>query len=284
MIVAIPRVPTCISTDIPPSERFPMAETLPSFENPPVNEVVMGVQFDALHGLLSPHIGKFWSVVEHDYPNCTDNPPILSQIEDFNTMQLVSQHTISLGPKPDLPRVFLEDDKGHWLIQIQRDRFLHNWRIITDESEYPRYPEVCRRFFEQWEQFRTFVEENKIGAIRIVQLEITYSNRIPLPSSKANQVFRDIRWQDDKRALSPPESLNFSCSFKSQKQPKRLRTTIKPAFRDNQEEMRFELTVRGHLAERESTEDWFAEGRRWIVQAFADLTTSEWHTKWGRTQ
>ncbi|MFQ5734475.1 MAG: hypothetical protein ACE5KM_21275, partial [Planctomycetaceae bacterium] len=54
---------------------------------------------------------------------------------------------LEISQIPDLPRVFFEDESGNWLIQIQRDRFLHNWRVSTDESEYPRYPEVSRRFF-----------------------------------------------------------------------------------------------------------------------------------------
>ena len=161
-----------------------MADNLPSFDRPPVNEVVMGVQFGTLDGLLAPHVGKFWATVESEYPRCSDNPPIIAILENFEKPGAVMRlrHSFTLSPTPDLPRIFLEDASGQWLIQIQRDRFLHNWRVGEDESEYPRYPEVKRRFFEQWARFQQFVQQNELGTIQITQLEITYLNRIPLAS------------------------------------------------------------------------------------------------------
>ena len=259
-----------------------MTDTLPSFEKPPVNEVVMGVQFDSLEGLLAPHLGKFWALVQSDYPSCSENPPIIPQIEDFGSQGAVRQGQISFELRPDLPRVFFEDLSGQWLIQIQRDRFLHNWRVARNGAEYPRYPEVSTRFFKQWERFRGFVTESNLGTIRINQLEITYLNRIPLASSKLSDAFPDFHWRDQKRFLSRPEAMNVSCSFKSEGTPKRLRATIKPAIQQDQHELLFELTVRGSLHAQELPIDWFAEGRAWIVKAFADLTSPEWHTKWKR--
>jgi len=35
-------------------------ETLPTFENPPVVETVMSVQFDPLSKLTDAHLGGFW--------------------------------------------------------------------------------------------------------------------------------------------------------------------------------------------------------------------------------
>lgn len=243
----------------------------------------MGVQFESLDKLLAPHVGKFWAIVETDYPQCSENPPITPHVEDFAKPGGVVGQRMVISPKPDLPRVFLHDPSGHWLIQIQRDRFLHNWRIVSNTSEYPRYPVVSQRFFDQWSKYQEFVTKNELGTIRITQLEITYLNRIPLASSRLGEVFPDCRWRHEQRILCGPESMEVSCSFKSESEPKRLRVTIRPGIQQDQQEMLFELTVRGSLDDEETLDEWFSAGREWIVKAFADLTSEEWHVKWRRT-
>lgn len=243
----------------------------------------MGVQFEPIRGLLAPYLGKFWSLVESDYPKCRENPPIVPQIEDLDKPHALKRMGIEISPSPDLPRVFLEDEAGNWLIQIQRDRFLHNWRVASEESEYPRYPEVRKRFLEQWQRFTSFLDTSDLGAPRVNQLEITYFNRIPLGSSRITEVFPDVAWRSSERVLSTPEAVEVAFSFRSEKIPKRLRATIRPSMPEGKPEMRFELTVRGMQREQESLEEWFDAGRVWIVTAFADLTSPEWHEKWGRT-
>jgi uncharacterized protein (TIGR04255 family) len=47
---------------------------LPDFEHPPVTEVVIGLQFDALPGLSSAWIGELWSAFRDRYPITVDQP------------------------------------------------------------------------------------------------------------------------------------------------------------------------------------------------------------------
>lgn len=260
-----------------------MPPDLPSFEHPPVVEVVMGVQFQRLDALLAPHLGKFWTMIDTEYPECRENPPIIPQIEDFSQPGAIQRGQFELSNSPDLPRVFFEDGSGRWLIQVQRDRFLHNWRSGTDQVEYPRYPEVSRRFFKQWETFQAFANDIGLESIQIVQLEITYLNQVPIASAQLGEVFPDFSWRDGNRILPRPESCTVFCSFMGKDGLKRLRVSVQPVLHEGQQQLRFELTVRGTRREDESLEKWFADGRAWIVTAFADLTSPEWHDKWGRT-
>ncbi|GAG78987.1 unnamed protein product, partial [marine sediment metagenome] len=41
---------------------------LPSYKNPPVNEVVCGLRFDTPDKLRIPHIGFLWDKFRADYP------------------------------------------------------------------------------------------------------------------------------------------------------------------------------------------------------------------------
>lgn len=242
----------------------------------------MGVQFDPLGGLLVPHLGKFWTSIEGEYPRCSENPPLVAQKENFDQPGALQQ-SFTFGAIGDFPRIFFEDSTGNWLIQIQRDRFLHNWRDPKDDTEYPRFPKVRERFFAAWGSFGDFILDNNLGKISVNQLEITYLNRIPLAASRIGEVFLDVQWRETSRFLPQPELMDLSCSFKIPDKFKRLRTSIKPTVYQDKPSMLFELTVRGGLRADESLVEWFDEGRSWIVKAFADLTSAEWHAEWGKT-
>lgn len=264
---------------------LPILESeLPGFENPPVIEVVMGVQFQSLTKLYAPHTGLFWSKVRSTYPICRENPPIIPRIEDFQRPGGLRQTKVGLSALPSLSRVFFERLDGEWLIQLQRDRFLHNWRSRPSTPDYPRYPVVRKEFFEQWDNFQQFVAENELGEINITQLEITYLNHIAVSASDFVDVFSDFGWLTGKRLLGKPESISVSCSFRSPNSSSRLRVEIRPGKHEEKGDiLLFELTVRGVQGE-QSIKNWFDQGRAWIVNAFADLTNESWHKKWGKTE
>ena len=151
---------------------------LPSFNSPPVVEVVMGVQFQPLKQFLVPHLGLFWQTVRSEYSSCSENPLVTPQLEDLGSPGALKDMKVQLMAVPPLPRVFFEDASGQWLIQLQRDRFLHNWRCGAGTADYPRYPAVREKFFSQWSSFQQFAADNELGDINVTQLEITYLNHI----------------------------------------------------------------------------------------------------------
>ena len=246
----------------------------------------MGVQFRALE-LSAPYFGLFWETVRSTYPDCSENPPIQPQVEVLTRPGVLRDLKVGLSQVPPLPRVFFVGEPGNWLIQLQRDRFLHNWRSLSVDDEYPRYPAVRERFFEQWANFRRFVSDHEgLGDININQLEITYLNHIApwTDDSDLGEVFPDFQWRKGDRLLGKPESCNISCSFTSNDKRARLRAAIRPGIhKEKGKILLFDLTVRG-APEDDDLENWFDQGRRWIVTAFADLTSEAWHKKWGRRQ
>jgi uncharacterized protein (TIGR04255 family) len=182
--------------------------------------------------------------------------------------------------------VFFECADGPWLIQVQRDRFLHNWRYYSGKEVYPRYPTVRKAFLDQWSHFSGFVDTNNLGPINVTQLEITYLNHIVpwTDDSELGEVFPDFRWRSGARLLDKPETCRVALSFVSSDKSSRLRATIRPGVHQEKGKvLLFELTVRG-VAKPGEFDAWFDAGRQWIVTAFADLTSDEWHRKWGRTQ
>ena len=52
---------------------------LPSYKNPPVDEVVCGCQFQPLGRFKLPHLGLFWEKFRREFPTTEHAPPLVSE-------------------------------------------------------------------------------------------------------------------------------------------------------------------------------------------------------------
>lgn len=264
---------------------------LPDFSNPPVIEVVYGIQFEPI-GFRSPIIGLFWQSIRSDYPMFQEMPVLEPAIETFGLDTSNKQGEIQLLPGPPIPRLFFIDKTGHWVLQLQNDRLLHNWRKVDGEGIYPRFGEASKRFFDAWERLRLFCKKEQFSLPVMNQLELTYINHIPIaenvdPFKEANTVFPDMRWRENHSFLPAPETLVWKTSFVLPDRQGRLHVSLRHALRrkDNLPVLLFELTVRGmpHTESDVGVKQWFASAREWIVRGFADLTEeSVQRERWGR--
>src|SRR2546422_10783360 len=119
-----------------------MKTELPDYDNPPVNEVVCGIQFKMLEDLRIPHFGLFWERCNTEYPTCQEVAPLLPVIERLGDEDVEIQPPTELP----LPRVWFLNAEDTGIIQLQRDRFLHNWKKGKPTDAYPRYPVVIDLF------------------------------------------------------------------------------------------------------------------------------------------
>src|SRR6266436_4453020 len=99
---------------------------LPEYDNPPVNEVVCGILFKRIDGFLNPYLGLLWEQYKPEYSECLEVVPLIPVIESFDTPS-PSEPQLDLEA-PLLPRTWFVHANGNGVIQVQRDRFLHNWR------------------------------------------------------------------------------------------------------------------------------------------------------------
>ena len=262
---------------------------LPSFENPPVIEVVCGVQFASLAKLYIPHFGELWKRFP-DYTDCSEAPTLLPTIERFDVPSSLDVQGLAEIP---LPRVWFTQRDENGLIQVQRDRFLHNWRKVRPTDEYPRYGRVKKLFQEHLSTFEKFLSDLNIGTLVPRQYEMTYVNHILKGEgwedlADLGRVFPDFLWNlRDDRFLNVPDGHNYRVNFLFPDKTSRLYATIRSAERrpDKHPLLLFELTVRGLPvdASREAMWKWFDVAREWIVRGFADLSGEEIQQKvWRR--
>lgn len=251
----------------------------PSFDNPPVVEVVCGVQFRTLDRLLAGHIGTFWDKVRDDYPICHDHPPLAPVIEQFEPPKGVG---FEVSNVPPLPRTWFEHKNKTGIIQLQRDRFHHNWRKVGSENEYPRYEEVIQQFKRSLESFEVFLHDNELGELKPTQYELTYVNHIPSGRgwesfADLSQLFPDFSWRlGEERFLPNPEAVNWKTAFRLPDNTGRLHVTMRlsPAPPSADEIFFLEITARGFKPGNGHEEmwKWFDNAHSWIVRGFEDLT------------
>lgn len=274
-----------------------MSETkdpLPEFSKPPVSEVALSVEFEPLPNWRSPHAGLYWGLINSQYPNTEVQPPLPSQIEKFDeqTVQVPTVRVELLNP--DISRFWFLADPANWLIQVQRDRFVMNWRKVSGEEIYPRYEAELRpRFQRELAQFKQFVEKHHIGQMVVRQCEITYVNDIARGEgwdvfSNSLALFAPL-WSCGSDGFLPlPETLTVSGSFRMPEERGRLHFSTQHLRRqiDQREVVQLRLTGRGQP---DSPDElgvlrWMDFGREWVVRGFADLTSRKAHELWKRTR
>lgn len=268
------------------------SRTLPDFAKPPVIETVLDVSFTPLTAWGIPHFGLFWHSIRDDYPTFKDQPPIIQQREELG-QKAIKPLTIAfeLINQPEA-RCWFEDASGARLIQVQHDRFIHNWRKTPGCGDYPHYEQVVRPAFKtEWERFCAFLEREHIGLPEVQQCEVQYINHVDLDgwTSFADLVDALAEWPGttDNGFLTSPESLAVNTSYLLPDNAGRLRIIIQPGVRnsDGSRIVQLSLVARGRPASSDTSEilKWFDLGREWIVRGFTDFTSTKMHQIWERT-
>src|SRR6266566_564057 len=68
---------------------------------------------------------------------------------------------------PPAPRLWFLNESGTELIQVQEDRFIHNWRKTDSGQQYPRYEYIRGRFNSELQLFSSFLEAEKLPRLVI---------------------------------------------------------------------------------------------------------------------
>jgi uncharacterized protein (TIGR04255 family) len=268
-----------------------MSTPLPEYERPPINEVVMGVQFEPLKNIHSAIFGRYWERIRDRYPRAQEHPPLLHTIEPIGIEPQPSQPQLILRSSPFQPRSwFLREDECV-LIQVQQDRYHRNWRQVRGDEKYPRFPTLLKEFQKEWSDFLEFLSEQKIEEPKIDQAELAYINIIELPGGTRDfaqlpDVFPTLGVWKKGGILPPPELVNWGVRYLLPDGRGRLHIQMDPAFR--QTDMKFilnlNLTARGAPAGSKTDDliDWLNLAHEWVVKAFDELTGPKMHAEWGR--
>lgn len=270
---------------------------LPDFDDPPVVEVALSVQFTPLAQFRTVHVGGLWERFRNRFKTFREQPPIEPVFETFGAQRASGQITLELRSGPPIPRLWFINEDETQLVQFQNDRFIHNWRKVGDAVNYPRYESIKEEFIGEIGELSNFLQEQSVGEIVPNQCEITYINHI---RSGRNEDLREDLGRV-LRVVSPMTSLSagplafedarmsmrFVISSDENKPIGRLIVNAEPARdRDGTPIIVLTLIARGNPVEPtlEKAFDFLDLGRDKIVRGFALLTTDEMHKRWKRKQ
>jgi uncharacterized protein (TIGR04255 family) len=262
---------------------------LPDFSNPPVVETILSVQFDRLAAARTAHFGLYWSEVYGRFPETQERgelPQIIERLPELTSPRVGIQ--FEALEAPPTPRFWFANEVGTELIQLQRDRFIKNWRKVGEGDLYPRYEHVKEGFERDFSGFRDFAGRHQLGAIRVNQCEVTYINHIL--SGDGWSTHADISkvftvWRQPEGAFPGPAqdvmwNARFPITDNSGGFIGRLDAYVQSVSRlsDGAPMFVLNLIARGQIGE--GTE-FFDRGREWIVRSFKQLTTPDMHKIWG---
>lgn len=264
---------------------------LPEFDQPPVVEVVMGVQFEALKLLHQGHIGLFWDKVRVAYPRTQDQarlqtPPELSDIFGWPSLR------IELVDSPPVHRAWFLNEDEALLIQLQDDRLVHNWRHRG--GAYPRFEPLLDLFWSHLDKLAAVLIDTGLEPLVMEQVEVSYINWIEAdsmveffrPSTTATVNVAGVGPDPDLQRWFARYPVHGPIDLQG-----KLAVDVQPGRRMEDRKIssgfQFSLSFSARLspkADRAEVLSLLGLGRAAIVKTFAALTTDTMHEQWGRTQ
>lgn len=262
---------------------------LPDFADPPINESALSIQFQPLASFGIPHFGLYWQKIRPEFGRFQLVPPIPQTTEQFAGPQPIRLN-LQLLAQPEVRCWFL-DATGERLVQVQRDRFIHNWRQIDGTEKYPRYPTIRKSLHRHWITFMEFLQAEGLEPPNVNQCEVTYVNHIEYGRGWTgfgvlNQVVAPWSGKHVDGFLPAPERVGLEVHYCLPNDLGRLHVSAAPVVRgrDSREVFQVTLTARGAPVSTaiDDVFDWLDLGRQWVVKGFADFTSDAMQKIWGR--
>jgi uncharacterized protein (TIGR04255 family) len=261
---------------------------LPNYQNPPIDELAIGVQFPPIENFHDAHAGLYWPKVRMAYPRVENQPRVEGPIESRD-QGLVPTFPIQFPlAAPSQSRTWLISQDDEHLIQIQNTRFLQNWR--RRGAQYPHFEKIWNLFQDHYEEFKRLLESERLAQPIVQQVEITYINWIAdlLPSrflksgAGAGIIAHGRQVEPESQALSARYRIDAEDEV-----IERLYVQCQPAIKPQEQDSKGTALIFTYKAAKadgfsEDQIEFYAQsGRFIIVNAFTDLTTPEAHEIWG---
>ncbi|OWY02318.1 hypothetical protein B6V76_12915 [Thioclava sp. IC9] len=266
---------------------------LPDYTDPPLVEVVLGLQFDQIKGLKSVHYGPIHQTFVANYPILEEKPTLAPAFEVPNVFGEPRPLTIQHRPF-ELPRLWMLSQDESRLIQFQGDRFIMNWRKRNGDHQYPRYEAIREEFRGAFAAMSKSLEALELAAVVPNQVEVTYVNIISLPDEedvlcnpeRAISILNEDEWNDpDKQKEDTSFSIRDGLSWGNGTWAGRMTVQAQPVQGPKGERaIQLSIMVRGKPLERnlESAMEFMDWARKKIVNRFTSVTTDRMHKIWGR--
>jgi uncharacterized protein (TIGR04255 family) len=251
------------------------------FDKPPINEVVLGKVFKPRGDLTVPMFGRFWDLIEEDFPKTQHAPPLIEPggHSDKNFMGI-------------LPRVWFVGEDPSRLIQLQQDRLYYNWRQLAGvESPYARFESIFAEYQRYSEAFATFILSSLGSPLESTRLDLTYVNvfqrgREWQDFSDLGSVISGLDVLSNAQTLGKASAGSFQIDLKPNSMPGLLSIRLLSGFDTGSgaQLIKMELVAVCGTEELAGVEEkaWYLQAHDAIIEAFCTLTTDKAQKIWMR--
>lgn len=261
-------------------------DNLPDYRTPPLNEVVVGVQFNPPQGYQQILAGEVWRLFRKRYPQVSEQPALPPSFETFGLPSRAGPQIGFISGASHDRFWFLRPD-GDELIQFQQDRLIHNWRKVGDGSNaYPRFESMIKRFSGELTKLQDYFNSLVAQSLEVNQCEVSYINHFEIGDETLDPADW-VRMVDF--GSKPPDDITIKfreiVRGKSGEPLGRLICDVGTGVKaDSKRIIAMTLSVKGAPSESdiESALEFISAGRELIVHRFTELTTDKAHKKWGR--
>lgn len=268
----------------------------PKFSKPPVAELALGIQFNPLASFNSIQAATWRERIKNEFPTVQEHPELPDLIEGPDQeLQMKVRMQMIEGVPPR--RYWFVNEAETELIQVQRSRFVYNWRKRNDSDLYPTYAALREKVEKQLKSFAEFVAAERLGSFVPGLCEVTYISHIVgsgvwTSHGEATKVFSGLSGKQTGDFLPSAESTGFSATYRipvdGTDQIGRLRVQVEPSFFVTDKSPLFRMSVNARVpaptADIAGALSAMETGHAWGTCGFAALTTKQMHEAWGRTR
>lgn len=266
----------------------------PKYDNPPVVETVIGVQFPELRGFGACHFGLFWKTLNKRFSRTEDKPRVGKIAVEFPHKTVFPQGLfVQQSTLPDRVWYVSEDDTD--LIQVQPNRFIYNWRRRPGKDDrYTSFENNSKNFSQEFEAFRGFCRKESLEDPIPDYCEVTYVNHLVPQAGETvsdlfGKVFAGLDWRFSDAWLPQPEAATFNRTFVIGDNRGRLyaEASLARVGKEDVELIVFKLTayVKHDPEATSELADSLLLAHDWVVNGFASLTDiAIQKDRWERTK
>lgn len=242
------------------------------FKNPPIIELVIGIQFNKKVISLAD-IFTFFNHIKNEYPQIQEHPilpTIVEKIGGPNEMKFLSGFN---------SRKFFISKSNDKLIQIQPDRFLLNWRKNVNNNKYPSFSNIYTEFMK----YLNLIDKISKCKENVNQLEITYIDHIllsdfGLKTLDISEILNLVVYKNPLNTIDciislPYTNINGNLSFK-------IQNAIRKS--DKKEILLLETACRGiYNGGINNIDEWFDQSHGILTDFFLNIITDKAKDVWG---
>lgn len=250
-------------------------------ERPPLDEMVLGIQFVPLAGWSVPHFGLFWETIRQDFPHFEVKEPLITP-----ESLLSAPGSLVVSGLP--ARMWFIEESGVHLLQIQHDRVVLNWRKRPG-GVYPRYRSLRSQLERLWTGFIGFLEREDLGTPQVTRCENSYVNYIDIEAlMREGLSFVDIFpiWEGGPvKFLEETATLSFNMTLGIPGTQAQVEVGFRPTVNIQEKKQLLQLLLTTIVVptgvDSHSVLAALDLGHDWNIRAFKEFTSLEVRKKWG---